>query len=126
MPWQTSEAIARDSGCRRLKSFREGARRGRKTADRDAAPLPFLARAVRSWRRGPMPTERKIQAVQELTDVLSRSTVVIGADYRGLKVAEATALRRQLREAGIEMHVVKNTLFRRAAEAAGKQDLAQL
>ncbi len=58
--------------------------------------------------------------------MLARSTVVIGADYRGLRVAETTALRRQLREAGIEMHVVKNTLFRRAAAAAGKPDLAQL
>lgn len=73
-----------------------------------------------------MPTEKKIQAVEELRDLLSRSTVVIGADYRGLKVSEASALRRQLREAGIEMHVIKNTLFRRAAEAAGKADMAPL
>ena len=73
-----------------------------------------------------MPTERKIKAVEELTDVLSRCTVVIGADYRGLRVGETTALRRQLREAGVEMHVVKNTLLRRAAEAAGKPEVARL
>jgi large subunit ribosomal protein L10 len=66
-----------------------------------------------------MPTEKKIQAVEELKDTLSRSSVIIGADYRGLRVDEVTALRRQLREAGVEMHVVKNTLFLRAAEAAG-------
>jgi large subunit ribosomal protein L10 len=70
-----------------------------------------------------MPTEKKVQTVAELTELLSRSTVVIGADYRGLRVAETTALRRLLREAGIEMHVIKNTLFRRAADAAGKADM---
>jgi large subunit ribosomal protein L10 len=73
-----------------------------------------------------MPTQKKIEAVEELTDLLTRSTVVIGAEYRGLRVDETTALRRQLREAGIEMHVIKNTLFRRAAEAAGKPDMSQL
>ncbi len=73
-----------------------------------------------------MPTERKIEAVRELTEVLSRSTSVIGADYRGLRVGDITALRRQLRETGVEMHVVKNTLFLRAAQEAGKADLAEL
>jgi large subunit ribosomal protein L10 len=73
-----------------------------------------------------MPTEKKVEAVRELTEALARSTVVIGADYRGLKVSDATALRRQLNEAGVEMHVVKNTLFWRAAEAAGKQSMVEL
>ena len=73
-----------------------------------------------------MPTAKKIQAVDDLAEMLNRSSVVIGADYRGLKVSEATALRRQLRDAGLEMHVIKNTLFRRAAEAAGKQDMIDL
>lgn len=73
-----------------------------------------------------MPTEKKIKAVEELTDVLSKSTVVIGAEYRGLSVADTTALRKQLRDAGYQMHVIKNTLFRRAAEAAGKADMVSL
>jgi len=73
-----------------------------------------------------VPNQKKIAAVQELTEVLGRSTVVIGADYRGLTVADVTALRRQLREAGIEFHVIKNTLFKRAADAIGKPDLARL
>ena len=73
-----------------------------------------------------MPTEKKVQAVEELTQTLSRSSVVIGADYRGLRVDEVTALRRQLREAGVEMHVIKNTLFLRAAEAAGIPAVAEL
>jgi large subunit ribosomal protein L10 len=73
-----------------------------------------------------MATEKKVQTVTELTEVLARSSVVIGADYRGLRVSETTALRRQFRDAGMEVHVIKNTLFRRAAEAAGKPDLAAL
>jgi large subunit ribosomal protein L10 len=73
-----------------------------------------------------MPTEKKVQAVQEMTETLSRSSVVIGADYRGLSVAEADALRRAMREAGVEIQVVKNTLFLRAAEAAGMPDVAEL
>jgi len=73
-----------------------------------------------------MPTQKKLEAVAELSEVLSRSTVAIGADYRGLKVHEITSLRRLLRDSGIEMHVIKNTLFRRAADAAGKSDMSLL
>jgi large subunit ribosomal protein L10 len=73
-----------------------------------------------------LPTEKKVETVRELTDLISRSTVVLGAEYRGLRVSEVTALRRTLREQGIEMHVVKNTLFNLAAVAAGKPDVARL
>ena len=73
-----------------------------------------------------MPTAKKSEEIAELTDMLSRSTVVIGANYRGLDVAASTQLRRQLKETGIEMRVVKNTLFLRAVEAVGKPELAQL
>ena len=73
-----------------------------------------------------MPTAKKVEAVEELTKLLSRSTVAIGAEYRGLKVHEITSLRRLLRDSGVEMHVVKNTLFRRAAEAAGKPEMSPL
>ncbi len=73
-----------------------------------------------------MPTQKKVEVVEELKDLFSRSTVVIGADYRGLKVSEVNALRRLLQGAGIEMHVVKNTLLRRAAEAIGKPELSEL
>ena len=45
-----------------------------------------------------MPTEKKVAVVEELTEVLNRSSVVIGADYRGLSVADITNLRRQLRD----------------------------
>ncbi|MBQ0139402.1 MAG: 50S ribosomal protein L10, partial [Kurthia sp.] len=44
---------------------------------------------------------------------------VVVVDYRGLTVAQVTELRKQLREAGVEFKVYKNTLTRRAAESVG-------
>lgn len=60
--------------------------------------------------------EQKKQIVTEIADKLkdSKSTVVV--DYRGLNVAEVTELRKQLREAGIDFKVYKNSMARRAAE----------
>ncbi|PLR77910.1 50S ribosomal protein L10 [Bacillus sp. V3-13] len=62
--------------------------------------------------------EQKKQIVEEIADKLktSKSTVVV--DYRGLSVAEVTELRKQLREAGVEFKVYKNSMTRRAAESA--------
>lgn len=73
-----------------------------------------------------MPTEKKIQAVRELTDILAKSTVAIATDYRGLTNAELSQLRRRLRERGIAYHVVKNTLARLAGEQTGKTGLASI
>ena len=67
--------------------------------------------------------EQKKQVVTEITDKFRASKSTIVVDYRGLTVAEVTELRKQLREAGIDFKVYKNTLSRRAAEAA---DLAGL
>ena len=68
--------------------------------------------------------EKKIQLVEEITDKFktSKSTVVV--DYRGLTVAEVTELRKQLRDAGVEVKVYKNTMTRRAVEAAELSGLA--
>lgn len=60
--------------------------------------------------------EQKQQLVDEIADRLARSKSTIVTDYRGLSVAEVTELRKQLREAGVEYHVFKNTMTRRAAE----------
>src|SRR6185312_14375219 len=48
------------------------------------------------------------------------------ADYRGLTMPEIDELRSRLLEAGARFTVVKNTLTRRAAEAAGKEDVLEL
>ena len=56
------------------------------------------------------------QLVDEIAEVLSNSVSTVIVDYRGLTVAEVTDLRSQLREAGVEYKVYKNTMVRRAAE----------
>jgi len=67
--------------------------------------------------------EAKQQVVTEIADKLRASKSTIVVDYRGLTVAEATELRKQLREAGIEFKVYKNSLTRRAAEQAEVAEL---
>lgn len=67
--------------------------------------------------------EQKKQLVDEITDKFKSSTAVVVIDYRGLNVAEVTELRKQLREAGVEFKVYKNTMTRRAVEAAGMDGL---
>ena len=67
--------------------------------------------------------EKKKQIVEEITEKLQNSVSTVIVDYRGLTVAEITELRKQLREAGIEFKVYKNTLMRRAAENAGFDEL---
>src|SRR5215218_7770338 len=61
----------------------------------------------------------KERVVAELTERLRTSETLIVADYRGLRNAEIDGLRSQLIEHGARFAVVKNTLTRRAAEAAG-------
>ncbi len=57
---------------------------------------------------------KKQEVVTEIATKLrdSKSTIVV--DYRGLNVSEVTELRKQLREAGVEFKVYKNTMARRA------------
>ncbi|MFZ4507214.1 MAG: 50S ribosomal protein L10 [Fimbriimonas sp.] len=62
-----------------------------------------------------MPTAEKAQVIQEATEWYSKATGVVFTDYRGLTVKELQTLRRDLRKKGAELHVLKNTLFRKAA-----------
>ncbi|MBT2644498.1 50S ribosomal protein L10 [Bacillus sp. ISL-41] len=62
--------------------------------------------------------EVKKQIVDEIAGKLKESKSTIVVDYRGLTVAEVTELRKELREAGVEFKVYKNSMTRRAAEAA--------
>lgn len=54
--------------------------------------------------------------VAELTDKLKSAASGVLVDYKGITVAEDTALRHELRENGVEYAVVKNTLLRRALD----------
>lgn len=73
-----------------------------------------------------MPTPRKVQMVAEIRDQMARAQVAVAADYRGLTVAQLTKLRRALRPAGAELHVMKNTLASLAAEEAGRPEFKEL
>ncbi|MFJ7921089.1 50S ribosomal protein L10 [Lysinibacillus fusiformis] len=67
--------------------------------------------------------ENKQVQVQEITEKFQNASSVVVVDYRGLNVTQVTELRKQLREAGVEFKVYKNTLTRRAAEAAGLEGI---
>ncbi len=69
-----------------------------------------------------MPTARKEATVGELKELVEKASIVVGAEYRGLSVREMTALRRALRDAGVDARVVKNRLFQLAAQQAGIPD----
>ena len=68
----------------------------------------------------------KERVVAELTERLRTAETLIVADYRGLTNAEIDGLRSKLIEHGARFAVVKNTLTRRAAEAAGADALLAL
>jgi large subunit ribosomal protein L10 len=73
-----------------------------------------------------MHKSEKERVVQELTERLKSSETLIVADYRGLTMPQIDALRGELLEHGARFQVVKNTLTRRAAEAAGEEALLAL
>jgi len=70
-----------------------------------------------------MRTEKKFISAEYVAR-LSQSPFFLVVDYRGLSVAQFTELRKRLRAAGAEAHVVKNTLFRIAAKEVGVADLS--
>lgn len=73
-----------------------------------------------------LPTQRKIDAVADLSEKMSRTQFTVVADYRGLTVAEISDLRKRLREAGAELIVAKNTLTLIAAKQNGMEALEPL
>ena len=73
-----------------------------------------------------MKKEDKERVVAELTERLRTAETLIVADYRGLTMPQIDDLRTKLLEHGARFAVVKNTLTRRAAEAAGADALLAL
>lgn len=68
----------------------------------------------------------KVAKVQEVAAQLDGAAATLLTHYRGLSVTELAQLRARLREADAELKVVKNTLTRRAATAAGIDGLDEL
>jgi len=64
--------------------------------------------------------------VDDLSAKISESASVVVVDYLGLTVEQVTELRKQLREAGVEMKVIKNSLMIRAAITAGLEGMEDI
>ncbi|WP_290490583.1 MULTISPECIES: 50S ribosomal protein L10 [unclassified Aerococcus] len=60
---------------------------------------------------------KKQQEVNEIVEKMNAANSLVVVDYLGLSVAEVTELRKQLREAGVEFKVIKNTIMRRALDS---------
>ncbi|MEI3613916.1 50S ribosomal protein L10 [Pseudogracilibacillus sp. SO30301A] len=69
--------------------------------------------------------EAKKQVVSEITEKFNTSQSSVLVDYRGLNVAEITALRKELRDNNVEYKVYKNTLARRAVADADLSELQE-
>ena len=67
--------------------------------------------------------KQKQELVANLTEKLQKAVAGVVVDYKGITVADDTKLRRELREAGVDYMVVKNTMLRRAAAQADLSDL---
>lgn len=82
-------------------------------------PLPHFGRGFSllggAEQEQTMPTAQKAQTIEQAKEWYAKASGVVFTDYRGLKVKELQALRRDLRKKGAEIHVLKNTLFRIAA-----------
>lgn len=67
--------------------------------------------------------EQKQQIVAELVEKINASVTGVVVDYKGITVADDTALRKELRENGVDYFVVKNTLLARAVEGTDLADI---
>ena len=70
--------------------------------------------------------EQKKQIVAEVADRISNSCAGVIVDYKGISVADDTALRRELREAGVEYTVVKNTLIKLAIKGTSLEGMSDV
>jgi large subunit ribosomal protein L10 len=73
-----------------------------------------------------MARPEKVAVVDEIREKLTAADAAVLAEYRGLKVGDLAELRGALRPSGTEFKIFKNTLARRAAEAAGLDDLVPM
>ena len=65
-----------------------------------------------------MPTQAKIDRVDELKEKLERCSIAVSTNYAGISVNDITDLRRRMRAGGVEFTVVKNNLMKLACDAS--------
>ena len=69
--------------------------------------------------------EEKRALVAALTEKMKNASAGVLVDYKGINVADDTKLRRDLRNAGVEYAVIKNTMLRFAVDELGLKELEQ-
>jgi len=69
-----------------------------------------------------MPSPHKIDIVDQLTQKFDKSSGIYFICYTGMNVGQATKLRKQFRESGVDYFVSKNTLTKIAASKTGYED----
>ena len=70
--------------------------------------------------------EQKKQIVASVSDRINNSVAGVIVDYKGISVADDTALRKELREAGVEYTVVKNTLIKLAIKGTALEGMSEV
>jgi large subunit ribosomal protein L10 len=65
-----------------------------------------------------MPTQKKVDQVEELRERFARATIAVATDHTGQSVNSMTDIRNKLRDLDVEYRVIKNTLTYLAADAA--------
>lgn len=68
--------------------------------------------------------QEKQNVVAEVSAQVAQSQTIVLAEYRGIKVADITKLRADARKAGVYLHVLKNTLARRAVQGTPFESLS--
>ena len=66
----------------------------------------------------------KEEMIKELADKFSRAKAVVVTEFRKVDVATVTRLRKKLREGGVELRVLKNTLAKRAAKGTSVEKVS--
>ncbi len=69
---------------------------------------------------------KKAELVDAVAEKMKSAVSLVVVDSRGLTVEQDTVLRRNLREAGVELKVIKNSILKRAAQKAGLEGLEDL
>jgi large subunit ribosomal protein L10 len=73
-----------------------------------------------------LPTQQKVDRVQDIKDRLERSSITLTASYAGISVNNMILLRRAMRAGGIDFTIVKNTLLNLAAIEANKSQISEI
>jgi len=73
-----------------------------------------------------LPTQQKINRVQDIKGRIERSTIAMTTRYSGISVNQMIELRRAMKAGGVDFTIVKNTLLSLAAEEAQKPQLKEI